>query len=85
MAQTNGISKRKTAVESLRQMIADPERLIVCPGVYDGFTARIALQEGADVLYMVCYLPPPNRSIPFHIRILLYSFSSSSSLNSNSY
>jgi hypothetical protein len=65
-------------------MIADPERLIVCPGVYDGFTARIALQEGADVLYMVCYLQTPNRSIPLHIRILLYNFSSSS-LNSNPY
>jgi hypothetical protein len=64
MAQTNGTSKRKTAVESLRQMIADSERLIVCPGVYDGFTARIALQEGADVLYMVCYLQPPTAQFP---------------------
>lgn len=34
-------------------MLADPEKFIACPGVYDGFTARIALQEGVDCLYMV--------------------------------
>jgi 2-methylisocitrate lyase-like PEP mutase family enzyme len=26
---------------------------VVCPGVYDGFTARIALATGFDCLYMV--------------------------------
>ncbi|EOA90455.1 uncharacterized protein SETTUDRAFT_103668 [Exserohilum turcica Et28A] len=41
-----------TAVEKLRAMLADPEKFIACPGVYDGFTARIALQEGVDCLYM---------------------------------
>lgn len=40
------------AVEKLRAMLADPEKFIACPGVYDGFTARIALQEGVDCLYM---------------------------------
>ncbi|PVI04716.1 carboxyvinyl-carboxyphosphonate phosphorylmutase [Periconia macrospinosa] len=44
--------KRLTAVQKLRSMLADPEKLIVCPGVYDGYLARIALQEGADCLYM---------------------------------
>jgi 2-methylisocitrate lyase-like PEP mutase family enzyme len=34
-------------------MLSDPAKFIVCPGVYDGYTARIALQEGADCLYMV--------------------------------
>lgn len=34
-------------------MLADPDKFIACPGVYDGFTARIALQEGVDCLYMV--------------------------------
>jgi 2-methylisocitrate lyase-like PEP mutase family enzyme len=49
-AQTN---RRMTAVEKLRDMLADPEKFIACPGVYDGFTARIALREGVDCLYMV--------------------------------
>jgi 2-methylisocitrate lyase-like PEP mutase family enzyme len=44
-----------TAVQKLRAMLADPDKFIACPGVYDGFTARIALQEGVDCLYMVCY------------------------------
>lgn len=44
---------KMTAVEKLRAMLADPEKFIACPGVYDGFTARIALQEGVDCLYMV--------------------------------
>lgn len=48
----NGTSTM-TAVEKLRAMLADPEKFIACPGVYDGFTARIALQEGVDCLYMV--------------------------------
>ncbi|KAF2792348.1 carboxyvinyl-carboxyphosphonate phosphorylmutase [Melanomma pulvis-pyrius CBS 109.77] len=48
---TNG-STRPTAAEKLRGMLADPKRLIVCPGVYDGYTARIALAEGVDCLYM---------------------------------
>lgn len=30
--------------------------MIVCPGVYDGFSARIALEVGFDALYMVRYL-----------------------------
>ncbi|KAF2005770.1 methylisocitrate lyase-like protein [Amniculicola lignicola CBS 123094] len=48
---SNGTSK-PTAVQKLRAMIADKNRVIACPGVYDGYTARIALQEGCDVLYM---------------------------------
>ncbi|ORY13137.1 methylisocitrate lyase-like protein [Clohesyomyces aquaticus] len=51
MAQTNG-TKRPTAVEKLRALLADPSKTLGCPGVYDGYTARIALQEGFDCLYM---------------------------------
>ncbi|PWY90352.1 carboxyphosphonoenolpyruvate mutase [Aspergillus sclerotioniger CBS 115572] len=40
------------AVARLRQLLADESKIIVCPGVYDGFTARIALAEGFDALYM---------------------------------
>jgi 2-methylisocitrate lyase-like PEP mutase family enzyme len=35
----------------LRGMLA--EGMVVCPGVYDGFTARLALNAGFKVLYMV--------------------------------
>ncbi|KAH9884592.1 Phosphoenolpyruvate/pyruvate domain-containing protein [Xylariomycetidae sp. FL2044] len=45
MAQTKSASK-------LRQMIADPDKIIVCPGVHDGITARMALRVGFDALYM---------------------------------
>lgn len=33
-------------------MLADPDKIIVCPGVYDGFTARLAIKAGFDALYM---------------------------------
>ncbi|KAI1516026.1 Carboxyphosphonoenolpyruvate mutase [Pyrenophora tritici-repentis] len=53
--KTNGTSTNNpnmTAVQKLRAMLADSDKFITCPGVYDGFTARIALQEGVDCLYM---------------------------------
>lgn len=59
MAQQNG-EKPVTAVRKLRNMLADPEKIVVCPGVYDGYLARIALLEGADCLYMVCTFPAPS-------------------------
>lgn len=37
----------------MRQLLKDPSNLVVCPGVYDGFTARLALAAGFDALYMV--------------------------------
>ncbi|KAL4894256.1 Pyruvate/Phosphoenolpyruvate kinase-like domain-containing protein [Aspergillus ambiguus] len=36
----------------LRSMLADENKIVVCPGVYDGVTARLALKEGFDALYM---------------------------------
>jgi hypothetical protein len=36
----------------LRQLIHDKE-IIIAPGVYDGFSARIAQEVGFDCLYMV--------------------------------
>ncbi|PYH80664.1 Phosphoenolpyruvate/pyruvate domain-containing protein [Aspergillus uvarum CBS 121591] len=41
-----------TAATSLRQALADPEAFVVAPGVYDGFSARIALGAGFNALYM---------------------------------
>lgn len=36
----------------LRHLLDTPDHLIACPGVYDGFSARIALEVGFDALYM---------------------------------
>ncbi|KAK4989219.1 hypothetical protein LTR66_007108, partial [Elasticomyces elasticus] len=33
-------------------MLADPSKTIVAPGVYDGLTARLAISQGFDCLYM---------------------------------
>lgn len=54
MGSFSNDTNNMTAVQKLRAMLADPDKFIACPGVYDGFTARIALQEGVDCLYMVC-------------------------------
>lgn len=42
----------KSAATTLRQKL-DSGDFILAPGVYDGFSARIALQVGFDALYMV--------------------------------
>ena len=56
----------------LKNRLENTKDLIVCPGVYDGFSARIALSVGFDALYMVsntawrrilCLLTPP-RQVP---------------------
>ena len=44
----------------LKKLLSDSDELIVCPGVYDGFSARIALAVGFSALYMV------------HIRLTFY-------------
>jgi len=41
------------AASKLRKMIASPGPIILAPGVYDGFSARIALGVGFDAIYMV--------------------------------
>lgn len=37
----------------LRELLKDESKMIVAPGVFDGFTARLALQAGFEALYMV--------------------------------
>ena len=37
---------------NLKRRLQDTKNLIVCPGVYDGFSARIALAVGCDAMYM---------------------------------
>lgn len=56
------------AATALRKRISDPKAgIIVCPGVYDGLSARVALDVGFDTLYMVrttraSHNLPPSRS-----------------------
>lgn len=45
--------RRINAATKLRNCIASPGPIILAPGVYDGFSARIALEVGFDTLYMV--------------------------------
>lgn len=40
------------SAQKLRQLLAEPGKIVVCPGVYDGFSARLALQAGFEALYM---------------------------------
>lgn len=40
------------AVQKLRQLLSDPSKTIVAPGVYDGITARLAVSAGFECLYM---------------------------------
>ena len=46
-----------TPATALKHRLQNSKDLIVCPGVYDGFSARIALSVGFDALYMVRSLP----------------------------
>jgi methylisocitrate lyase len=41
------------AASKLRRMLKDTKDLIVCPGVYDGLSARVAMEVGFKGLYMV--------------------------------
>jgi hypothetical protein len=43
----------QTTASKLRALLAQKDDIIVCPGVYDGFTARLALNAGFKILYMV--------------------------------
>ncbi|KIW00366.1 uncharacterized protein PV09_08078 [Verruconis gallopava] len=42
----------KTPARRLRELLSKEDHILVCPGVYDGLTARIALNEGFECLYM---------------------------------
>lgn len=49
---TNGVSAPISAATKLRRALSGDD-IIVAPGVYDGFSARIALETGFDTIYMV--------------------------------
>lgn len=46
----------ESAASKLRSQLANKNDIIVCPGVYDGFTARLALNAGFKTLYMASTL-----------------------------
>ncbi|KAH2594721.1 hypothetical protein KXV63_006556 [Aspergillus fumigatus] len=57
--EVNGESREPTVnlymiagATKLRRYLRDTDELIVCPGVYDGLSARIAMQLGFRALYM---------------------------------
>ena len=41
-----------TTASKLRTLLAQENEIVVCPGVYDGFTARLALNAGFKIFYM---------------------------------
>jgi 2-methylisocitrate lyase-like PEP mutase family enzyme len=46
------ISTTAPTATKLRRIIDDEKAFLVCPGVYDGFSARIALQLGFEGFHM---------------------------------
>ena len=56
-------TKHESTATRLRNNLETGAGLIVCPGVYDGLSARVALDVGFDALYMV----RPLRSFTLHV------------------
>jgi len=52
---SNGNEVTIAAATKLRRFLEISNKILLCPGVYDGFSARIALEIGFDALYMVKY------------------------------
>lgn len=44
-----------TGAARLRQLLTQPDTIVSAPGVFDGFSARIALAQKFDALYMVSH------------------------------
>lgn len=56
---------RVGAATKLRQYQESEKSILLCPGVYDGFSTRIALSVGYDCIYMVMIFLVSPASIPF--------------------
>ncbi|KAK5046835.1 hypothetical protein LTR84_007189 [Exophiala bonariae] len=41
-----------TGGKRLRELLKDPSKVVVCPGVFEGLTARLAIAAGFDAMYM---------------------------------
>lgn len=48
-----GISEPMSGAKKLRKMLFETDELIICPGVYDGLSARTAIELGFNAMYMV--------------------------------
>ena len=44
------------ATQRLRELLSNPNEIVVAPGVHDGISARIALSLGFDAIYMASHL-----------------------------
>jgi methylisocitrate lyase len=62
---TENDTGRVGAATKLRQYLESEKSIIFCPGVYDGFSTRIALSVGYDCIYMVMIFLISPASIPF--------------------
>jgi hypothetical protein len=47
------VSEPNSGAKKLRKMLFETEELIICPGVYDGLSARTAIELGFNAMYMV--------------------------------
>lgn len=61
------VSEPTSGAKKLRKMLFETNELIVCPGVYDGLSARTAIELGFNAMYMV------RNNIPYSARPLFYS------------
>ncbi|KAJ3513485.1 hypothetical protein NM208_g15182 [Fusarium decemcellulare] len=60
---SNGNSHPVSAATKLRRLLESDE-IVVAPGVYDGFSARIAHEVGFECIYMELALAPPSWASP---------------------
>ncbi|KAI1493429.1 putative carboxyphosphonoenolpyruvate phosphonomutase [Biscogniauxia mediterranea] len=49
---SSSVQEPMSGAKKLRRMLFDTDELIVCPGVYDGLSARTAIELGFNAMYM---------------------------------
>lgn len=49
----SAVKEPMSGAKKLRKMLLETDELIVCPGVYDGLSARTAIELGFNAMYMV--------------------------------
>ena len=55
----SAVKEPMSGAKKLRKMLLETDELIVCPGVYDGLSARTAIELGFNAMYMVSLLRLP--------------------------
>src|SRR4051794_22346588 len=66
---TNGYaSAPSSAATKLRRIVEDPDAFLMCPGVHDGYSARISLQVGFDGMYSTWFVHSLNSNTPANSR-----------------